>query len=792
MKIPGLLKFVILMVIAYGVLMLPGLVSGKPVPRSLVSLYLFFAAVMTLLVLTSTDEGAAELFSPIRSLALDPSRKAFRAAVFALFPLLAALLTHLYLRGGGEAPARLRVVHPAPPAYLDAYGKRFDMLGLKNPLRPLEKTDPARFTALVSEGGEIYFRDCFFCHGAKLDGKGHYSSSIDPSPLPFTGADTIAQLEESYVFWRVVKGGPGLPDESSPALSAMPSWEKGLSEEEVWKVILFLYDYTGNKPRPSGNTTVPEISTGTVSSSASAGESEKGGRGGRGGRAIYLKRCSWCHGREGAGDGAASESLMPAPRDFTMGVYKWKSTPVDEYAPSKEDILSSIRGPLSPATPGWDGLSGTSMPGWRDVLSEEEIHDVASYILGLGGLEIETLKPPVEKKGAPRATKEGMERGRRGAGGAGLFDDRCSECHGRKGRGDAKKRLKDDWGGRTWPRDLTKGWTFRAGNTVEDIYTRVTAGIPGTQMPAFSDPKSRKVMTDEERWDVAAYAASLDEPERTPGRGVINALYSASLPEGPDEESWKTVPMANLPMFPQIIAGERLSKPSIDSISVRIAYGGEEAAFLLEWDDHTESVLGDKLAEEIAGGEVFPDAVAVQFPQFPMYGGASDSSGAMPYFGMGDKTRPVLIWLWQRGGAGGVKGYQETAKVMRARGFEDIVTLERETKGLVAKGSYDNGRWRVYMRGPLPKGPGEEGGEGREGGDRVKGGVGVGTLPLAFAAWDGSNGDRSGKHVLTGWVRTSKEEERGAGVYIWPAVAGVIVLAIELSWLRKMRRGRGD
>ena len=29
----------------------------------------------------------------------------------------------------------------------------------------------------------------------------------------------------------------------------MPAWEKFLKEEEMWEVILFLYDFTGQKPR---------------------------------------------------------------------------------------------------------------------------------------------------------------------------------------------------------------------------------------------------------------------------------------------------------------------------------------------------------------------------------------------------------------------------------------------------------------------------------------------------------------------------------------------------------------
>ncbi len=29
----------------------------------------------------------------------------------------------------------------------------------------------------------------------------------------------------------------------------MPAWEKFLKEEEIWEVIAFLYDFTGQQPR---------------------------------------------------------------------------------------------------------------------------------------------------------------------------------------------------------------------------------------------------------------------------------------------------------------------------------------------------------------------------------------------------------------------------------------------------------------------------------------------------------------------------------------------------------------
>jgi mono/diheme cytochrome c family protein len=243
-----LLKFALTCFFFYLLLKAPGFLFGKPIPASLVSMYMFFIVITVLLVMTMTDEGAKGLFAPIRALVEDPSKRVVRNIVFAVLPVASAFIAY----DGGESrqpPFELRAVHPAPPAIVRAYGKTFDLGTVINPFRKFQKEDPEAFKALVKQGSEVYFKNCFFCHGDKLDGHGHYGHALEPKPLPFTGGDTIAQLQESYVFWRILKGGPGLPREGGPSISAMPAWEKELTEEEIWKVILFLYDYTGNTPR---------------------------------------------------------------------------------------------------------------------------------------------------------------------------------------------------------------------------------------------------------------------------------------------------------------------------------------------------------------------------------------------------------------------------------------------------------------------------------------------------------------------------------------------------------------
>jgi mono/diheme cytochrome c family protein len=212
-------------------------------------MYMFFVAAGVFMVFTFEEESARELMAPIKALVEDPSKTLLRNVVFVIVPLAAGGFTYMRMLPGFEAPVELRSIHPAPPSTIEAYGKRFDLLKLENPYRKLEKEDPEKFRELVAEGGEVYIRNCQYCHGDKLDGKGPYAPALNPTPLNFQDIGTIAQLQESFLFWRIATGGPGLPNEAAPWLSSMPVWQDFLSEDDIWKVILYLYDYTGHRPR---------------------------------------------------------------------------------------------------------------------------------------------------------------------------------------------------------------------------------------------------------------------------------------------------------------------------------------------------------------------------------------------------------------------------------------------------------------------------------------------------------------------------------------------------------------
>ena len=148
-----------------------------------------------------------------------------------------------------EPPYFPRTIHPASPAEITVHDKKIDLDAGDNPFRHLENSNPQEFRRHVENGRQIYYRNCVFCHGDNLAGNGMFVRGLDPIPTNFADGQTLPNLRETFLFWRIAKGGPGLPEEGGPWDTAMPAWEKFLKEEEMWEAILFLYEFTGERPR---------------------------------------------------------------------------------------------------------------------------------------------------------------------------------------------------------------------------------------------------------------------------------------------------------------------------------------------------------------------------------------------------------------------------------------------------------------------------------------------------------------------------------------------------------------
>ena len=106
-----------------------------------------------------------------------------------------------------------------------------------------------RHRTTIQQGKGFYAAFCSPCHGGNFDGKGPAARGFNPPPANFSDPTTIAMLQESYLFWRIKKGGVGLPIEGMPWKSAMPRWEVELPDEWIWKIIMGEYDGAHQSPR---------------------------------------------------------------------------------------------------------------------------------------------------------------------------------------------------------------------------------------------------------------------------------------------------------------------------------------------------------------------------------------------------------------------------------------------------------------------------------------------------------------------------------------------------------------
>ncbi|MBF0368438.1 MAG: c-type cytochrome [Magnetococcales bacterium] len=476
------------------------------------------------------------------------------------------------------------------------------------------------------------------------------------------------------------------------------------------------------------------------------------------GAEVYAKRCVWCHGEEGDGYGPGAERMNPPPRDFTGGMYKIKTTGLDDMVPNDEDIYRMIK----------DGMPGTHMPGWSDIVSEQDMWDLTAYIKTFAGYEEETPETQVDYGKQVQSSPESLAKGKE------IFIDLCAECHGTKGKGDAIKKLKGDNGERTWPRNLTKPWTFRGSTDPKDIYTRVVTGIPGTQMPSFADPASKKKLSSEEIWHVANYASSLTATGHAPNadKTVIQVnRVEGELPTETNDPRWDAIEPNTFFMLPQIIAKERFFTHSNDSVSVRAMFDDENLAMLLEWDDRTKSIPGDETAISIADEELFEDAIAVQLPI------TIPEGMEKPYFGMGDPSNPVNLWMWKSG----TTEAHETVQYANATGFGNMEPRDAAGVGLTAKGSYSNGTWRVLMTRPLMTDDAND--------LQIEKGR---FIPIAFSAWDGSNSETASKHTLSTWYWMLLVPKSGSKPLIVALLVALLIGAGELWWLKSAQSKKSE
>lgn len=214
-----------------------------PIPASVMGLYLAITTVSIAVYLIGDPERFEAFLAPLISLLRNPGLAVPRIAVLTALPLLLGWITYTNVRPQFDPPFEARTIHPEPPTVFKLHGKEFDVLTARRP------PEMAVNESNLAAGRKIYYRNCMYCHGDYLDGKGHFAESLNPLPANFRDSGTISQLEEGYVFWRIATGGPGLPQGATPWNSSMPVWQDFLTEDEIWQVIAYIYDASGSTAR---------------------------------------------------------------------------------------------------------------------------------------------------------------------------------------------------------------------------------------------------------------------------------------------------------------------------------------------------------------------------------------------------------------------------------------------------------------------------------------------------------------------------------------------------------------
>ena len=489
------------------------------------------------------------------------------------------------------------------------------------------------------------------------------------------------------------------------------------------------------------------------------------------GKKIYVFRCAPCHGFDGKGDGPAAMTLDPRPRDFTRGLFKFKSTPSGEVV-ADEDLFRTIS----------RGIPGSAMPSWKRKLSEDERWQVLAYVKTFSDRFTKEKKPtPITVGTEPPSTPESIAKGKE------IFQKTakppCAQCHGENGRGNGilVRAVTNAWGEPLFPRNLTQPWRYKSGNTPHDIYLRDSNGIEGTMMPAYGDQ-----LSEADRWNLAHYIQSLQKDRESESKvNILSPRVEGEIPLDPNDPFWQNIGRVDVRMTGQVHVAPRNQNPVITNVSVQSVYNDKEVAFRMVWDDRikndkNQETEQSKKWETADFTEPYPplyppsvrfhnyrDSVALQFPvRIP-------ETTVKPHFFLGDAGAPVNLWQWNAD--------TDSAEELNASGYKNPAKVQpADSQQLQSQSVFEDGQWRVVIKRPLTTGD--------EANDIqfIPGKM----IPVAVHAWDGYNGETGLRRTISSWYFVNLEASVPKSVYIMTVLAVVITAGLQGWLIRKVRRDK--
>ncbi len=289
----------------------------------------------------------------------------------------------------------------------------------------------------VAYEGSIARGGCINCHSFKNEDGDLTGGSVGPE-LTYA----LRARGKQYIKDHIVNARMHVAD------SIMPTF-KDYNDAELESLVMFLSTFGYKKDSESG---------------------EK----------LFANYCVSCHGENLDGRGPVSKMLDPLPRDFRS-----------QFVASYEDrFKTSIR----------EGVKGTAMPPWKNILSDKEIDALIQYVKsksleGAGDfmrIEVDLPKPGDPERPKFRRKKDRVVEAGNPDRGYAAFQKNCTSCHGKLANGKGPNAY---FLVHPLPRDLlNKDFMGQPYVTDERLYRSILLGVAGTPMPSHDHLSDQTIL----------------------------------------------------------------------------------------------------------------------------------------------------------------------------------------------------------------------------------------------------------------------------------------------------------
>jgi mono/diheme cytochrome c family protein len=522
---------------------------------------------------------------------------------------------------------------------------------------------------------------------------------------------------------------------------------------------------------------------------------------------LYTRHCAACHGSTGHGDGPAAAHLFPKPRAFDESPFRFAATggPQEEVLRAVERIIAT--GVPRSSMPGFKGaLTDQEIRGLaKHVVDLTEIENTGVTLpVNLWPPMRPRFDAPLVERGKRLFTSMGCNscHGDGGRGNAnfplGLTDSRGDPLW-------AADLASGQYKSGTQPEDLYRA--IVAGVPGTPMMGYADALITRRADHSLDDRAAWAVVAyikslAPPRGGMQGIASGAEIP--------IHTAASDDMLLDPSDPAWLSVPAALIVMRPVWQRSDLQTVVNVQAVRTRDAI-----AVSLSWDDPTmdlvqaSGVFPDGVAVMFARSDEIPPipmavpVVELTTPTTPTTPTthATTTTPTMP----SAATPPVHIWQWKanRQYAASQQGVDGVAELSDARwhrflapgpiedtaaqgngeeidqdlmrhdpafntaaaagnphanpvlrryavleanaeGFGTLQYQTSESQSVIGAAVWSSGRWFVNMVRPLDAQTQETSGEDVDFSSRTR-------IPVAFAVWDGSKGDRGGNKHISGW-----------------------------------------